>query len=633
MPPFDHERFRQGTHSQLHDWLGAHVIPEGGVEFAVWAPSARSVSVCGEFDNWDALGQPLSPRLDGSGIWLGRVAAARRGQCYRYRIVGHDHARLARGDPFAYAWEEPPATAPRIWTLEHDWHDDEWMALRHRHQASDAARSIYEVHLGSWQRPVDGGLLSYRELAERLAHHVTRLGFTHVELLPITEHPFYGSWGYQCTGYFAPTARHGTPQDFMTLIDTLHQHGIGVILDWVPGHFPDDEHGLARFDGTHLYDHADARQGLHPDWGTRIFNYDRPEVRSFLLSSARFWLDRYHIDGLRVDAVASMLYLDYSRPAGGWVPNAAGGRENLAAIECLRELNRSIAAAFPDVQTIAEESTAWPAVSRPVEAGGLGFGYKWNMGWMNDTLRHFERDPVHRAYHQDEITFGLWYAWSERFVLPLSHDEVVHGKGSLLTRMPGDRWQQFATLRLLYGLMWAHPGHKLLFMGNEFAQIGEWSHDRALDWDLLGDAAHAGVMKWVADLNRLYRAEPALHADAFTSHGFRWVLADDPGQGVMAFLRLGGGRQMLIVCNLSPVTRLAFRIGVPVAGIWQERLNGDALCYGGSGVGNLGCVASSAWPAHGQPQSLSLTIPPLATLYFSAPEDRRDRVRGEGDPL
>ena len=633
MPPFDDARFRQGTHSQLHEWLGAHVLPGGGVHFAVWAPSAHAVRVCGEFDDWDAQGQPLSPCADGSGVWAGRVEGARRGQCYRYRIVGHGHEGLLRGDPFALAWEALPATAPRIWTLEHDWHDADWMASRYRQQAIDAACSIYEVHLGSWQRTATGGLLSYRELGERLAQHVTRLGFTHVELLPVTEHPFYGSWGYQCTGYFAPTARHGTPQDFMTLVDTLHQHRIGVILDWVPGHFPDDEHGLARFDGTHLYDHADARQGLHPDWGTRIFNYARPEVRSFLLSSARFWLERYHIDGLRVDAVASMLYLDYSRPPGGWVPNEQGSRENLAAIAFLRELNRSIGEEFPAVRTLAEESTAWPAVSRPVDSGGLGFGYKWNMGWMNDTLRHFERDPVHRSYHQDEITFGLSYAWTERFVLPLSHDEVVHGKGSLLARMPGDRWQQFATLRLLYGLMWAHPGHKLLFMGGEFAQQREWSHDRALDWDLLGDAAHAGMMQWVTDLNRLYRSEPALHADGFTPEGFRWVLCDDPGHGVIAFMRLGAGRQMLVACNLCPVTRLAFRLGVPIAGRWQEQLNSDAVCYGGSGTGNLGGVESSTWSAHGQSQSISLTIPPLATLYLSAPVCTSDDAPAEGGVL
>jgi 1,4-alpha-glucan branching enzyme len=471
--------------------------------------------------------------------------------------------------------------------------------------------------LGSWRRGADNRILGYRELAPLLIEHLSALGFTHVEFLPVMEHPFYGSWGYQVTGYFAPSARYGTPQDFMFLVDQLHQNGFGVILDWVPSHFPEDQHGLAFFDGTHLFEHADPRLGFHPEWKSRIFNYGRHEVRAFLLSSAMFWLDKYHVDGLRVDAVASMLYLDYGRREGEWVPNAQGGKENLEAIHFLKQLNESVYRDYPDVQTIAEESTSWPQVSRPLYLGGLGFGMKWNMGWMHDTLAYFGNDPVHRKFQHNQLTFSLWYAFYENFLLPLSHDEVVYGKASLLHKMPGDDWQKFANLRLLYGYMWAHPGKKLLFMGGEFAQRGEWNHDTALDWPLLAHDAHRGVQTWLGDLNRVYREEPALYQQDFTNAGFEWISCNDFEQSVLAFLRRDrGGNSVAAICNFTPVVRKNYRIGVPRGGVWQERLNSDAGVYGGSGVGNFGAVEASPLPYDGQPYSLTLTLPPLAMLLL-----------------
>ena len=500
--------FREGTHTRLYGMMGC-LLGERAAAFRVWAPNASRVAVIGAFNDWDANAHPLTPRPDGSGVWAGEVAGVGRGDPYKYRVVSSDgRYEVDKADPFAICTEVPPSTASRAWSLDYAWHDADWMATRGAHNALDAPVSIYEMHLGSWRRPEPGRLPTYRDIAVPLAEYARDQGFTHVELLPITEHPFYGSWGYQTTGYFAPTARYGTPQDFMHLVDVLHQHGIGVILDWVPSHFPADAHGLAYFDGTHLYEHADPRQGFHPEWNSSIFNYNRHEVRAFLLSSALFWLDRYHVDGLRVDAVASMLYLDYGRKDGEWIPNVHGGKENLDAIEFLRELNEAVYRDHPDVQVIAEESTSWPMVSRPVYLGGLGFGMKWNMGWMHDTLDYFRQAPIYRRYHHDRLTFSIWYAFFENFVLPLSHDEVVYGKGSLIGKMPGDSWQQFANLRLLYGYMWAHPGKKLLFMGGEFAQRREWTHEDALEWWVLQHGEHAGMQRWVADLNRFIATSP-----------------------------------------------------------------------------------------------------------------------------
>jgi 1,4-alpha-glucan branching enzyme len=516
----------------------------------------------------------------------------------------------------------PPLTASVVWDLGYEWHDDEWMASRRDRNALDAPIAIYELHLGSWSRH---GERSYRALAPRIADHVERCGFTHVELLPIMEHPFYGSWGYQTTAYFAPTARYGTPQDLMYLIDHLHQRGIGVILDWVPSHFPSDAFALARFDGTHLYEHADPRLGFHPDWNSSIFNYDRHEVRSFLLSSAHFWLERYHIDGLRVDAVASMLYRDYSRPEGAWLPNEQGGRENLGAIKFLRKLNESVYLEHPDVQTYAEESTAWPMVSRPTDVGGLGFGFKWDMGWMHDTLRYLARDPIYRSHHHGELTFRSLYAFSENFVLPLSHDEVVHGKGSLLQRQFGDRWQQLASLRLLYGYQYALPGKKLLFMGAELGQEREWNHDHEIEWHLLDRPGHAGLLRWVSDLNATYRGEPSLHLHDNDSSGFSWIEADDARHSVLAFVRQGAAqRPVLVVANLTPVPRHDYRVGVPVRGGWTEILNSDAHHYGGTGVGNFGRVVADYVPWHGHEYSVALTLPPLGVLFLApAPPPNR----------
>jgi 1,4-alpha-glucan branching enzyme len=516
--------------------------------------------------------------------------------------------------------ELPPRTGSRVWQMDYTWHDEAWMAQRHQANALDAPKSIYEVQPGSWRRvPEEGNRsLRYSEIASGLADHVLETGFTHVEFMPLTEHPFFGSWGYQTTGYFSPTARYGSPQDLMALIDHLHQAGIGVILDWVPSHFPSDEHGLAYFDGTWLYEHADPRQGYHPEWNSSIFNYGRNEVRAFLLSSALFWLRQYHVDGLRVDGVASMLYLDYGRKEGEWIPNAHGGRENLAAMQFLRDLNEAVYRDHPDTLTIAEESTAWPMVSRPTYAGGLGFGMKWNMGWMHDTLLYFQQDPVFRKFHHEQLTFGLLYAYTENFVLPLSHDEVVHGKGSLIGKMPGDEWQQFANLRLLYGHMWAHPGKKLLFMGAEFGQKREWQHDESLEWHVLQYPLHAGMQRWIADLNRCYRATPALYRKDFTSDGFSWVDFHDWEESVISYLRHGteGDDSVLVVCNFTPVVRHNYIVGVPCGGYWRELLNSDAALYGGSGVGNLGGVEASPVATQGHFHSLSLTLPPLGIVYL-----------------
>ena len=612
--------FREGTHTRLYEKLGAHLGAEA-TRFAVWAPNAQSVSVIGDFNGWDPRAHPMKQAGDSSGIWQAAAPEAKQGSVYKFHIVSNDgNWRVDKADPYAFRSETPPRTGSVVWDLAYEWGDAEWMRSRKKANSLDAPWSVYEVHLGSWRRSPEepGRLLSYREVAPQLAEYCKRMSFTHVELMPIMEHPFYGSWGYQSTGYFAPSSRYGAPQDFMHLVDHLHQNGIGVMLDWVPSHFPWDQHGLGFFDGTHLYEHADPRQGHHPDWASAIFNYGRHEVRAFLASSARFWLDRYHADGLRVDAVASMLYLDYGRKAGEWIPNRFGGRENLDAVEFLRMLNEGVYRDFPDVQTIAEESTSWPQVSRPVYLGGLGFGMKWNMGWMHDTLDYFKIDPVHRKYHHDELIFSLWYAFHENFVLPLSHDEVVHGKGSLIGRMPGDPWQQFANLRLLFGFLWAHPGKKLLFMGGEFGQRREWAHEQSLEWHVLQmDARHEGVQKWVADLNRLYKDEPSLHQKDFSQEGFQWISRTDWEQSIVAFIRKdSNSNPMVVVCNFTPVARQGYRVGVPRAGRWRELLNSDAHNYGGSGVGNFGGVDAEARPYDGQSHSVPLSLPPLGAIFL-----------------
>jgi len=615
--------FNEGSHYRLYEKLGAHPITVDGVEgtyFAVWAPDAKQISVIGEFNSWDKSSHPLRPKGQ-SGIWEGFIPGVTKCALYKYYLVSHRRGyHVEKADPFAFCNETPPKTASLAWNLDYSWGDRAWMEKRRAHNALDAPISIYEVHLGSWQRVLEEGnrYLSYRELAPRLAEYLKQLGFTHVEFLPIMEHPFYGSWGYQLTGYFAPTSRYGTPQDFMYLVDYLHQHDIGVILDWVPSHFPNDEHGLGYFDGTHLYEHGDPRQGIHPDWNTFIFNYGRDEVRSFLLSNALFWLDKYHVDGLRVDAVASMLYLDYGRKEGEWIPNKYGGRENLEAIALLRRFNEAVYQESPDVQTIAEESTAWPMVSRPTYLGGLGFGLKWDMGWMHDTLEYMTKDPIYRKHHHNNLTFRLVYAFFENFVLPLSHDEVVHGKGSLLGKMPGDDWQKFANLRLLLGYMYAQPGKKLLFMGGEFGQWREWAHDESLEWHLLDYPPHSGLKRWVEDLNRFYRGQPALYELDFAPTGFEWIDCNDVEHSVVSLMRKGRSPDdlLVVVCNFTPTTHFNYRIGVPQPGFWKELLNSDASEYGGTGQGNLGGVEAAPIPLHGRPYSLTLTLPPLAAVFF-----------------
>ena len=614
--------FREGSHFRLYDKLGAHCMQVGaqhGVLFAVWAPNARAVSVIGDFNDWTPHTHALASRPDGSGIWEGFIANVAHGDCYKYRIESHNGHNVDKGDPYARFWQTPPLTASRVWEGAYQWDDQNWMHKRHANNALDAPMSIYEVHLGSWRRaPEDHNRsLTYRELAQWLPQYVRDLGFTHVELMPIMEHPFYGSWGYQCTGFFAPTSRYGTPEDLKFLIDALHRHDIGVIFDWVPSHFPADEHGLVYFDGTHLYEHADRRQGFHPEWNSWIFNYGRNEVRCFLGSSALFWLHEFHADGLRVDAVASMIYLDYAREPGQWLPNRYGGRENLEAIQFLRALNEAAYRDLPDIQIIAEESTAWPMVSRPTSVGGLGFGLKWNMGWMHDTLDYFGHDPVHRKYHQNQITFSIWYAFTENFVLPLSHDEVVYGKGSLIRRMPGDDWQRFAGLRSLFGYMWTHPGKKLLFMGGEFGQWNEWHHDSSLDWHLLHSPYHGELMRWVGDLNHFLKTRPALHQLDFSPDGFQWIDGANAEQSVVSYLRRSPDNQWaLVICNFTPVPRGNYRLGVPVGGYWRESLNSDAKHYGGSGQGNLGGVEAAPIASHGHFHSLTLTLPPYSVVIF-----------------
>jgi len=616
--------FKEGNHFRLYEKLGSHIMTSGGVEgtlFAVWAPNAAQVSVIGDFNGWDKNAHVLRVRDDGSGIWEGFIPGVSHGTLYKYNVRSrvHNH-EAAKGDPFALSWEVPPRTASIVWDISYEWDDAEWMENRHGRNALNSPICVYEIHPGSWRRipEEDNRFLSYRELAAPLATYLKDGGFSHVEFTPVMEHPFYGSWGYQITGYFAPTSRYGRPQDFMYLIDRLHKEGIGVILDWVPSHFPDDSHGLVYFDGTHLYEHADPKKGFHPEWSSCIFNYGRYEVRNFLISNALFWLDKYHADGLRIDAVASMLYLDYARKEGEWIPNSYGGNENLEAIDFLRSLNREVYRTFPDVQTIAEESTAWPMVSRPVHVGGLGFGMKWNMGWMHDTLEYYSTDPVFRRYHQGLITFSIWYSFFENFMLPLSHDEVVHGKGSLAGRMPGNGKQKLANLRLLLGMQCLHPGKKLLFMGGEFGQWREWNHEGSLDWHLMRYQEHRGVWQWVRDLNRIYRTEPALHETDFDHAGFEWVDFGDQEQSVISFLRRSRKTMdvFLAVFNSTPVARFNYRVGVPEGGWWREVLNSDATEYGGDGFGNSGGTEGIDVPTHGRRHSISLTLPPLGLLVF-----------------
>jgi len=626
LTPFDLHLFNEGTHSHLYEKLGAHLSEDPrGASFAVWAPNADWVSVIGDFNGWNRDENKLVPR-EQSGIWEGFIPGVEHGALYKY----HVHSRVTRtgadkADPFAVYAEQPPRQASIVWDLSYDWGDADWMSSRGRANSRSAPWSVYEVHLGSWMRvPEEGNRwLTYRELAPRLADYAHRLGFTHVEFMPVMEHPFYGSWGYQCTGYFAPTSRFGTPQDFMFLVDHLHQHGIGVILDWVPSHFPSDEFGLQLFDGTHLYEHADPRLGVHPDWGSSIFNYGRNEVRGFLLSSALYWLNRYHADGLRVDAVASMLYLDYSRKPGQWLPNKFGGRENLEAVDFLRRFNIEVYKEHPDVQTIAEESTAWPLVSRPTYLGGLGFGMKWDMGWMHDTLAYISKDPVHRRFDHNQLTFRMLYAFTENYMLPLSHDEVVHGKGSLLSKMPGDDWQKFANMRLLLAYMYAMPGKKLLFMGIELGQWTEWNHEASLDWHLVDDSMHDGLSRWTGDLNRVLREEKPLHELDFDPAGFAWVDASDSEQSVISFLRRSTKDELLMaVFNFTPVTRYNYQVGAPLPGRWLELLNSDAPIYGGSGQGNLGAVEAAPVGRHGHLHSLNLTLPPLGAVFLKPDPDR-----------
>jgi 1,4-alpha-glucan branching enzyme len=607
----------------LYDKLGAHpfaVDGRAGTHMAVWAPGAQQVSVLGEFTGWNEAPIELQP-LGDSGIWQGAIRDARPGSLYKYRIQSrHAGYRVEKADPCAFYNEIPPKSASIVWDLDYAWGDRAWMEQRAARNRLESPMSIYEMHVGSWWRvrAEQNRSLSYRELAPQLLDHVKRMGFTHVEFMPVMEHPFFGSWGYQVTGYFAPSARYGTPQDFMYLIDTLHQNGIVVILVWVPWHFPTDDQGLGYFDGTHLYEHADARQGMHREWGSYVFNYGRHEVRSFLISNALFWLDRYHADGLRVDAVASMLYLDYARGPGEWIPNRFGGRENIEAIDFLRSFNEAVYGAYPDVQTIAEESTSWPMVSRPVYAGGLGFGLKWDMGWMHDTLEYFSHDPIHRRYHHDKLTFRMLYAGHENFVLPLSHDEVVYGKRSLIGKMPGDDWQKFANLRLLFGYMYGQQGKKLLFMGAELAQWREWVHDDQLDWELLDRPAHEGNRRWLADLNAFYRRAPARYEWDCRAGGFEWIDCNDADMSAVSFLRRGSAADQVIIvaCNFTPVPRFNYRVGAPRDGFWRELLNSDAREFGGSGMGNLGGVEAAPVAVHGRPYSLNLTLPPLSALFL-----------------
>ena len=622
---YDIYLFKEGKHQQLYDKLGSHptsVDGREGTHFAVWAPNAKHVAVIGDFNQWRFGSHPLRLRGDGSGIWEGFIPEVSRGTLYKYHIESRSHRgrSMDKGDPFALYWELPPRTASIVWDLKPSWDDEEWMRNRSGKNSLDSPWSIYEMHLGSWKRaPEDNNRwMTYRETAADLPDHLGETGFTHVEFLPIMEHPYSRSWGYQTLGYFSPTSRFGLPEDFIHLVNELHKRGFGVILDWVPSHFPSDAYGLADYDGTHLYEYADPKKGYHPDWNSYIFDFGKNEVRSFLMSSALFWLDKYHADGLRVDAVASMIYLDYSRKKGEWVPNKYGGRENLEAISFIRELNEAVYRAHHDVQMIAEESTAWPMVSRPTHVGGLGFGMKWNMGWMHDTLEYMTKDPVYRKHHHDQLTFSLWYAFAENFVLPLSHDEVVYGKRSLLDKMPGDMWQKFANLRLLYGYMYGHPGKKLLFMGGELGQWDEWDFENSLDWHLLEDDKHRKLRLWLKDLNRFYRTEPAMHQLDFERLGFEWLDIQDWEKSIVSFARRARNPEHVVVsvCNFTPKPRKNYRLGVPSGGQWKEVLNSDALEYGGSGQGNLGGVEANPHPFHGRTYSISITLPPLGCLFF-----------------
>ena len=627
---FDLHLLAEGTHYRTYEKLGAHLRERdgvAGVDFAVWAPNATQVSVVGDFNGWSAHANPLTRRQE-AGVWERFIPGVKAGALYKYRVVGPDGRAFGdKADPYGFAAEIRPQTASKVAELDgYEWHDAGWIAARATQDASTHPMSIYEVHLGSWRRNLEenGRWLTYREIAPQLADYVEWMGYTHVELLPVTEHPFDGSWGYQTIGYYAPTSRFGGPHDLMALIDTLHQRGIGVILDWVPAHFPRDGHGLGFFDGTHLYEHSNPKLGLHPQWDTFVFNYARREVRNFLISNALFWIHRYHVDGLRVDAVASMLYLDYGRNAGEWIPNRYGGRENLEAIEFIRLLNDRVHAEYPGVPVMAEESTSWPMVTRPTAVGGLGFDFKWNMGWMHDMLEYMSLDPVYRRYHHNQITFSLMYAYSERFVLPFSHDEVVHLKKAMVSKMPGDVWRMFANLRSLYGYMFGHPGKKLMFMGDEFGQWREWNHDFSLDWHLTNDPMHAGLQRWVRDLNAVYVREPALYERDDFPDGFEWIDCSDHEGNVVSFIRRAADANdiLLFACNFSAVPRYGYGIGAPVSGVWEEILNSDAAVYGGGGMGNFGAVETSSTPLHGRPHSLSLTLPPLSVIAFRAPRRR-----------
>ncbi|NJC24554.1 1,4-alpha-glucan branching protein GlgB [Neolewinella antarctica] len=617
----DANLWKAGKLFRAYDKLGSHVIEldgEQGTYFAVWGPSAKSVSVIGNFNGWDHGAHPLNARWDSSGIFEGFIPRVKSGTIYKYSIETQSGDLLDKGDPFARLWETPPLTASIVWDTYYEWDDADWMKVRSKHNGIDSPYSVYEVHLGSWKKPKGTESLSYRELAVDLVDYMKEMNFTHVEFLPVMEHPYFPSWGYQITGYFAPSSRFGGPQDFMYLIQELHKAGIGVILDWVPSHFPTDAHGLAQFDGTHLYDHEDPKLGFHPDWKSAIFNYGRNEVRSFLISNALFWLDRYHIDALRVDAVASMLYLDYSRKEGEWIPNKFGGNKNLEAISFLREFNEAVYREYPDTMTIAEESTAFEGVSRPTYVGGLGFGMKWMMGWMHDTLGFFKNDPIHRSHHHNSLTFSLVYAFTENFMLPLSHDEVVHGKGPIIDRMPGDDWQRFANMRTLYGYMYTHPGSQLLFMGNEFGQTTEWSIDKGLNWTLSETAPHKGLKKYVADLNKAYRETPALYAQAYDPQGFEWIDGGDNQNSVLTYLRKGkkGNELAIVINNLTPTVRHHYRVGVPKAGTYKLLINSDAKEYGGTGAQEFKPVKAVESEWNGRPFHLEITVPPLATVVF-----------------
>jgi 1,4-alpha-glucan branching enzyme len=625
---FDVHLFKTGKHFKLYEKLGAHIVEHkgrSGTYFAVWAPNAKAVSVIGNFNLWNDGKNKLSPRWDESGIWEGFFPGILKGEAYKYAIHSNTGEYLEKADPFAFYAEIPPKTASVVWQGKHDWQDKSWLLERKKIANDPKPYSVYEVHYGSWRRKQDDGnrSLSYLEMAKELVQYVKDLGFTHVEFLPIMEHPFFGSWGYQLTGYFAPTSRFGSPEEFMALVDAFHQEDIGVILDWVPSHFPGDAHGLYKFDGTHLYEHADPRKGFHPDWSSWIYNYGRTEVRSFLISNALYWLDYFHIDGLRVDAVASMLYLDYSRKAGEWIPNVHGGNENIEAIDFLKEFNEVVYGNFPDVITIAEESTAWPGVSKPTYLGGLGFGQKWMMGWMHDTLDYFKQDPIHRKYHQNEITFSIMYAFTENFMLPLSHDEVVHGKGSLIGRMPGDEWRKFANLRVLFSYMFTHPGTKLVFMGGEFGQTSEWNHDKSLDWRLTEYDVHKGIQQLFRDLNMLYKSEPSLYQFQFEHRGFEWVDYSDSENSVIIFMRKSEkrGEELLVICNLTPEARHSYRVGTPFRGTWTEIFNSDNQKYSGSGVLNPGLLYTSPVKYHGKDYSVSLTLAPLSVSILKLNEE------------